>query len=966
MVIAIISALTCFFAVHIPKLSFRTSVYDLLIEDLPDTAVYENFKAEFGSDEIILLVAKTDNIFESKAFRKLEEITAKCAGLKGVRRVISLAQIKKDIDPSAKMSLAQFESVVAPVAVFQKNLVSADNQHTAVTLILEIDADQQSVISAVDAIVAGQTDHFTLYQIGMPLISQALVNYTMHDFQRLPVLTFALIAAMLFFLLHKPTRVFMPLICVSVVLVWTFGFMGLVQLKMTLLTMIVPVFVIAVGTAYTLHSISEYGAASRQAGSRPDAVLAAGVHTTLPSVLAALTTLCGLGSLFINRIAAIDDFALVACFGMASLLLIVLTLLPALLVLLPLPDQSSQQPSRIVAVIDRFLDIIVRLNLYHQKTTLTILAIATVATAGGIFFIQIETNPVEYFKEDAPVSRNFHDIYQHLSGSFPVHVTLASGQNDFFEKSSNLAQIKQFQEFLNTLPKVDKSISFADYLMLVNYTLNHYEPQYYALPAEDFEVRMAINNYKTILGEDLFTRFMTPALNNANILMLTHLSSSSEFLKLRETILGFAAQHLPRDLAVEVTGFGMAVSASSYLLTSGQVKSIAISLVLIFGIMFLMFLSAKVGLIAILPNCFPIIMNFGLMGWLGIKLSMVTGMIASIAIGLAVDDTIHYLNRYNFEFKKDLDKDRALRDTIKQVGKPIITTSLTISIGFLVLMVSQFKPTAIFGFLMVITMITALIGDLIILPALMRRVELVTAWDLLKLMPSLEGMSAGILHEINQPLNAIKMGSEFLTMMISKKAAVEASQVSQIATEISVQVDRASEIINRLRALSQRPDFRKELIDLNEPVREVMVILGHQLQVDNIVVELNLAENLPPVRGHKTRLAQVVYNLVINAHEAIGALPKPAGDAGRHIIRIGTSCDKAQVALTVSDTGVGISRSNLGRILEPFFTTKAIGQAKGLGLSISNEIIRGFGGRIKIYSEQMNGATFTVTLPRAR
>jgi signal transduction histidine kinase len=359
-------------------------------------------------------------------------------------------------------------------------------------------------------------------------------------------------------------------------------------------------------------------------------------------------------------------------------------------------------------------------------------------------------------------------------------------------------------------------------------------------------------------------------------------------------------------------------------------------------------------------------MNFGLMGWLGIKLSMVPGMIASIAIGLAVDDTIHYLNRYNFEFKKDLDKDRALRDTINQVGKPIITTSLTISIGFLVLMVSQFKPTAIFGFLMVITMITALIGDLIILPALMRRVELVTACDLLKLMPSLEGMSAGILHEINQPLNAIKMGSEFLTMMISKKAAVEASQVSQIATEISVQVDRASEIINRLKALGQRPDFKKELVDLNEPVREVMVILGHQLQVDNIGVELNLAENLPPVRGHKTRLAQVVYNLVINAHEAILALPKPAADADRHVIRIGTSWDKAQVALTVSDTGVGIARSNLGRILEPFFTTKAIGQAKGLGLSISNEIIRGFGGRIKISSEPMKGATFTVTLPRAR
>ena len=118
--------LTCFFASHLPKLSFRTSVYDLLIEGLPATAVYEAMKAEFGSDEIIRLVIKTDNVFAPAAFRKVADISEKCAGLKGIRRVISLPLIKKDIDPSVKMSLAQFETVVAPVALFQRNLISDD------------------------------------------------------------------------------------------------------------------------------------------------------------------------------------------------------------------------------------------------------------------------------------------------------------------------------------------------------------------------------------------------------------------------------------------------------------------------------------------------------------------------------------------------------------------------------------------------------------------------------------------------------------------------------------------------------------------------------------------------------------------------------------------------------------------------------------------------------------------------
>ena len=178
---------------------------------------------------------------------------------------------------------------------------------------------------------------------------------------------------------------------------------------------------------------------------------------------------------------------------------------------------------------------------------------------------------------------------------------------------------------------------------------------------------------------------------------------------------------------------GVVISESSQLITEGQIKSLLLTLVLVFAILFVLFLSYKVGIIGMLPNCFPIIVSFGLMGWLGIPLSMVTSLVASIAVGLAVDDTIHYLVRYNREFKRDLNKENALRETILHMGKPIILTTLTISLGFSVLLFSHFKPTAIFGLVIMITMFSALLGDLILLPSLMLHVELVTLWDLLKL-----------------------------------------------------------------------------------------------------------------------------------------------------------------------------------------------------------------------------------------
>jgi signal transduction histidine kinase len=680
-----------------------------------------------------------------------------------------------------------------------------------------------------------------------------------------------------------------------------------------------------------------------------------------------LTTIVGLASLWFNRITAIHEFALFACFGLVSFFIVLFVLLPSLLVLLNLPKRSHSSLTRLDRFINRILEKIVFLNLFRQKIVLSFVSGWVIFCLIGLFFIQVETNPVEYFKKDIPVIRHFHDIYGHLSGSFPINVVMKKNEPYAFENPGTMADIARLQEFLETLPKVDKTVSFADYLKLVNYALNQYDAKHYRLPQEAFEVRMAINNFKVMLGEDLYASFMNPDLSKTNILLLTHLSSSRDFLASNKKIMGHVQQHFSGDWQWDVTGFGMAVSASGHQLTAGQLKSISTSLILIFGIMFLMFLSARVGLIAILPNCFPIIVNFGLMGWLGIKLSIATSLIASVAIGLAVDDTIHYLHRYNREFKKDLDKDRALRDTIMSVGRPIIFTTITISIGFFILVFSSFKPTAIFGLLMVLTMLAALVGDLIILPSLMLHVELITAWDLLKLMPRLGGMSTGIAHELNQPLNAIRMGSEFLKMMLSQKAKIPEAHLRQVVNEITAQVDRASQIINRLRSFGNRTDAAAEPVDLNQSIQDVMSIMANQLSVENIDAKLDLDPSIPPILAHRNRIAQLIYNFVINAFEAIDALKKSGRhNGGKDMIHIRTSEENNRVVIVIADSGIGISKKHGPRIFEPFYTTKTPGRGKGLGLTISNEIVRDYGGKIEVENKEKRGAVFRISLACAR
>ncbi|MBT8368997.1 MAG: MMPL family transporter [Deltaproteobacteria bacterium] len=757
LVIFTTTVITFIFAWQLPNLAFKTSIYDLQIEDLPETVNYDNFKKLFGSDEIIRVVIKSDDVFDPVTFGKVEQLAESCAAIEGVRRVISLPGIKKAVDVSGDWSMEKFYAVVSRADLFRKNLISTDRKTTVLTLVLKNEADSATVIQRVNRMLAQAPKDLGLYQIGMPLVSEALARFTEKDFFRLPPITFLLIALILLYLFRKLQYILIPLVCIGLSLVWTFGLMAYLNIPLSMLTMIVPVFLIAVGTAYCLHIVSEYLAIIKEAESPFDATRKTFANISLPTLLAVLTTVIGLGSLLANRITAIQEFAIFSCFGMVSILIIVLTFLPAVLSFMPLPAKRAGNRIDTKPSFSSFIDKIVDINLNHQKIVWPIIGAVVLLSLIGIFRIQVETNPVGYLKEGSPVKRNFIDIYQDLSGSFPINIAMGGSQADLFENPKNLADIARFQEYLNTLTGVDKTLSFADYLKLVNYVLNRFEPDSYRLPEEGFEVRMLLNNFKTILGEDIFSRFMSADLSKTNILLLTHMSSSRKFLKLRQKTLMFFKQNFSKDLECEVTGLGMVIAASSHQLTIGQIKSLGITMILVCGIMFILFMSSKVGLIAMLPNLFPIIINFGIMGWLGIELSMVTSLIASIAIGLAVDDTIHYLVRYNREFKKDLDEKRAIRDTLHHVGKPIIFTTITLCAGFSILLFSSFKPTAIFGVMMVITSLSALIGDLILLPSLIRHIELVTLWDLLRLklgaeprmgIPLFKGLSRNQVHYI--------------------------------------------------------------------------------------------------------------------------------------------------------------------------------------------------------------------------
>ena len=230
-------------------------------------------------------------------------------------------------------------------------------------------------------------------------------------------------------------------------------------------------------------------------------------------------------------------------------------------------------------------------------------------------------------------------------------------------------------------------------------------------------------------------------------------------------------------------------------------------------------------------------------------------------------------------------------------------------------------------------------------------------------MKSLGEMSAGMAHELNQPLNAIKMGNNFLILMLEQGRVITPEKLSQVANEVSAQVSRASEIITRLREFARKADFSREPVAINDPVLNVVKIFGQQLKLQNIEVRFLPGKNIPPVRASNNRLEQVFFNLLSNGRDAIVQKRETFHQSAEALISIRSFSKMGWAAVAVSDTGAGISRYARDKIFEPFFTTKEVGKGMGLGLAIVYEIVVEHGGEIRVHSGSGIGTTFVVWLP---
>ncbi|MGH7787317.1 MAG: MMPL family transporter, partial [Candidatus Binatia bacterium] len=544
------------------------------------------------------------------------------------------------------------------------------------------------------------------------------------DLLRFVPLSLLVVLAVLVLEFRTVRGVLLPLACVIIGTLWTTGIMVLCGSAITMGTLVLPPLLMAIGIAYAIHVLSRYYNELRPDRPRAAVVAAMLAHVRLPVAVAWLTTVVSCATLMWNPIHAIRDFGIYSCVGITAIFIVTLLFVPAALLLLPAArrmPRSAEQGGRIASAVGA----VGRWAVSHRAVVL----LGGVALCGlslwGAARIRVETDYLEFFDPDSIFRRDHERIAAALGGGLPIFIAVDGDGPGSVTQLETLAAIRDLQAFVAEQPGIDGSLSLADYIALVQGGLNPDRGR--GLPESQSEI-------------DQLLAFVNPTdiapvaardFGRANIVVRSRLSGSAEVSAFARRVEDYARSRFRRGLAVRVTGSLVVLNRSADDLARGQVAGLWQVLLALFILMSLIFLSLRAGLLSLVPNVVPIIVLFGLMGWLGITLNIATSMIAVIAIGIAVDDTIHYFSEFNVQLRATGDQQQAILNVVQTVGRPIVYSALALSAGFAVVCLSSFQPIRHFGLLASATMAVGLIAELLITPALVMTTTIITIWDLL-------------------------------------------------------------------------------------------------------------------------------------------------------------------------------------------------------------------------------------------
>ncbi len=752
---------------QLPKTTMDTSTESFLHENDPALKGYERFRDQFGRENMIVIALNPPNIFDEHFLADLralhDDLEENVPYLEDITSLVNARNTYGIEDelivddllekwPETPEELKEIEKRARDNPIYKNLLLSEDGNFTTIViqgdtyshegLTLDetedfgdniedetqqkkylTDEENGEMVAAVEEILKRHPFNNTeIFAGGSPVVGHFLKRVMSKDMRKFTVISVSTIAVFLFIMFRRISGILLPLFIVIVSLLSTFGLMAATRTPLKIPTQILPSFILAVGVGYSVHILAIFFYHFNQNGRKKQAIAYAMGHSGLAVMLTGITTASGLMSFSTAAVAPIADLGIFAAAGVMLAFIYTVVLLPALLAVFPIKSKpvSGNENSNDIKM-DRLLAYIGSISINYPYRVLCVAFIIIIVSAWGMLKINFSHNPLKWLPKTNAARIANERIDKELKGSTSMEIVINTGQENGLYEPEILDRLEKSVDFVENYTSdklsVGKAWCLTTVLKEINQALHANDKNFYTLPRDKNLIAQEFLLFENSGSDDL-EDLTDSRFSMARFTIKAPLIDAIEYAEFVENMENHFRKTYP-EAEIEVTGIiPMYVRIIHSAIISLR-NSYGYAMIIITIMMILLIGRIRIGLMSMIPNVAPILVILGIMGWIKMPMDLFSMMVGSIAIGLAVDDTIHFMHNFRRYLEEGNNAGDAVLMTLQTAGRAMLITTCVLSIGFFTFIFASIGNLYNFGILTATTIILALLSDYFIAPALL-------------------------------------------------------------------------------------------------------------------------------------------------------------------------------------------------------------------------------------------------------
>ncbi|MGK7370984.1 MAG: efflux RND transporter permease subunit, partial [Candidatus Halalkalibacterium sp. M3_1C_030] len=551
---------------------------------------------------------------------------------------------------------------------------------------------------------------------GIPYYRNQYVQYLNEEILFYISISSVLIILLLWVLYRSVTGIMIPMLIVWLTILFTLAVMHLTGGYFEIMTSTIAPILLCVGIADSIHMISKYDDARLQGMDKPRSIKEMLLTLGSATFLTSITTAIGFGTLITSDIVPMKRFGIYTAAGVMIAFLVTIFFVPSSLTLINVKNIFKDKSAGIFDFFSRSLQKLSHFNQRNYKRITLWFLVGTLLIGSGSLFLRVNGKVFDELSEETEPIQHANFFSENLSPPFPMEFIIDTKTENGIMKPDFLHRLEEFNSYLNSFPEVERSITFNTLLKEVHKSMAPEKAASNEIPDNE----QLIAQYLLLLevsDTEFLERVTDFSYQKIRVAAQIKDAGSYRVTHMRNSLSTFLQNNFS-DSEITITGSTILSADLNSKIVSSLFKSIALAFALISAIMAFLFKNVRMVFISLVPNILPLIMVAGIMGFAGIDIKSSTAVIFTIAFGIAVDDSIHYMARLRVEMKRGATLDKALEIATRKTGKAIVVTSLILLAGFGTLMTSVFSSTVYMGLLVCLTVFGALLADLVLLPSL--------------------------------------------------------------------------------------------------------------------------------------------------------------------------------------------------------------------------------------------------------